>query len=63
MKLPCEYLITFLSQLAAVQYISEFNTFMVQPTREGKLGPTAIYIHTKGMGKILTNNFQTNYCR
>jgi hypothetical protein len=32
MKLTHEYLISFFSQLAAVQYISEFSKFMVQLT-------------------------------
>jgi hypothetical protein len=32
MKLLREYLITFFSDFAAVQYISEFNRFMVQLT-------------------------------
>jgi hypothetical protein len=34
MKLPRGCLITFFSHFAAVQYISEFNTFMVQLTEE-----------------------------
>jgi hypothetical protein len=28
-----------------------------------RTGPTAIYIHTEGMGKILMNIFETSYCR
>jgi hypothetical protein len=60
MKLLREYLITLFSELAAVQYISEFITFMVHLTRGGRR--FLLHIHTEGMGKILTNNFGTNYC-
>jgi hypothetical protein len=34
---------------------------MVQLTQGGRMGPTVIYIHTEGMGKILMNIFEI-YC-
>jgi hypothetical protein len=32
-------------------------------TCRGGTGSTVIYIHTEGVGKILTNIFETNYCK
>jgi hypothetical protein len=55
MKLPREYLIALLG--------SEFNKFRVQLTWRWRSGPTAIYIHTEGMGKTQMNIFENNYCR
>jgi hypothetical protein len=49
----------FFFQFAAVQYIIGSNKLMVQLTSGGRTGPTA----TEGVGKILTNIFETNYCR
>jgi hypothetical protein len=45
MKLLLEYLITFFSQFATVQYIPEFSNLR----RKNRL-----YIYTEGMCKILT---------
>jgi hypothetical protein len=33
----------------------------LQLTWGGRTGPTDIYINTEGTGKILTNNFETDY--
>jgi hypothetical protein len=43
--------------------ISEFNRFMVQLTWGGISGPAAIYIRTERIDKLLTDIFESNYCR
>jgi hypothetical protein len=60
-----DILLTAKNVLRAYSYPSflEFNKFIRQLTCGGRTGSTAIYIHTEGMGRILTNIFETNYCR
>jgi hypothetical protein len=48
---------------AFANLLTEFYSFIVQVTWGWRTDQTAVYIITDGMGKILTNTFETDYFR